>query len=424
MVYRYLFKRKISAEANSPEAAERAAEKKLVHALEQEVDMQPCPGCGLYQPDMIASQRASRHWLTFWAGTPVYALILILVLTDVFSMTTGAVLAGVFAILFLAIHFFVDLNNPNSNLDANRRLGMRRAKDGDIWVAREDTAETRTSRPISNGLFAGHWICYAMLAAAVLAFFLPMVARLLLGMKGNAGLYPEVVGPGDTPYIYFNERTSSVKKLWSGQPRVTVLNAAEVGVPVTVGATSNNDNWGNSISVKSSEKNSSFTPWARLQFPADANLAGKKLDLRVDMTLTYPSLAGGNSWQPQTKALSHTMTVHLSSARAGGTFKGSFWLGFVGGMGLLFLAGGLLPIFSNQFRQKAHPTRIFVPGGGQDEGTEEDDRPREAIRAEEDENRQRQIKRGDDEAEDRPRRVRREDDEDEDRPRRRRRDDY
>src|SRR5436853_504400 len=60
-VYRYLFKRKKSGQGRSPDAARAAAQAAVVKALAHEVDLQPCPGCGLYQPDMIGTRKARRH---------------------------------------------------------------------------------------------------------------------------------------------------------------------------------------------------------------------------------------------------------------------------------------------------------------------------------------------------------------------------
>lgn len=437
-VYRYLFKRSMKGEGKSPEAAEAAAEKAVVRALEYEVDQQPCPGCGLFQPDMIAAQRSRRHWWTFWAGVPVYGLLLILVLADAMTYGTAGLLAAVTAAALTAAHVVIGLQNTNRDLEANRKLARRRVKDGDIWVP-EDTSEPEESaEPLGTGIGPGHYVCYALLAASVLAFLLPVVLRTALGMRSNAGWYPEVAGPGDSAYVYFPEKISSIKGMWSGSPQVTVVNAGELGGPVAVTATSKNSSWGNTITAKSREKNSSSTLWARVQFPADPRLAGKTLQLQITMNVQYPAIMGARQWAPQSKTASHRATIEMSSPGAGTKYKMGFWLGFIGGCGLLFLGGGLLPVFSNAFRHKALPTTIHVPEGkrrrrrGDDEEDEEDeeeedDRPRRRSRREDEDDRPRARRRydedEDEEEDDRPRRrSRRDDDEDYDRPRRRRRD--
>jgi hypothetical protein len=397
---------------------------------------------------MVASQRARYHWWAFWAGVPIYGLLIILVWADVLSYSLAAILGGVCAIPLLAAHFLIDANNPNRNRDRNRKQARRLAKDGDIWVPEDRQPKELSDQPIGTGVFSTHYLCYAMLAGAVLAFFLPVGLKVVTGMKSNADWYPEVAGPGDSPYVYFKDSLSSVKKLWNAQARVTVINPADIGGPIAINATTNSDNWGNTISVKSSEKNSYFRPWARLQIPADPRLAGKTLQLQIDMNVTFPKVMGANQWQQQTQAISHRTSLTLSSSGAGMLLKMSFWVGFLGGTVLLFLAGGLLPVFSNKFRAQALETSIFVPEGqrrvvddGEDEEEEdeEDERPRRrTVRREDEDDRPRKrrddyyaednrprarSRRDDDEDDDRPRRRERRDDEDDDRPRRRRRDD-
>lgn len=425
--YRYLFKRKMNGEGATPEKAAQNAEKAVVNALEHEVDMQPCPGCGLYQPDMIAARRSTGHWWTFAAYLPIAGLLLILMLTDLMSMSTAAMLSALCAVPIVVAHAIVDFNDPNRNLEANRKLAKRKAKHGDLWVP-DDSKPTEDLREVGNGITGGHYACYAMLAAAVLAFLLPVGVRVVTGMKVNPDLHPEVAGPGDSPYVYFKDSIKSVKGYWSGTPRVTVLNPGDLGGPVAINATSQQDSWGNSISVSSkSPTTSSKTLWARLQLPNDPNLVGKSIQVKIDLQVQYPNLMGDKQWSHANGTFSHTTTLQMSRAGAGGMFKGAFWLGFLGGNLLLFLAGGLLPSFSNRFKAKARKTKIFVPEGqGEvdevDEVEEAEAQPRRRGRREveedEDERPRQRIRREED---DRPRRRR--DEEEDDRPRRRRRDD-
>src|SRR5262245_11591348 len=78
-VYRYLFTRTMTGEGSTPKKAIAAAEAAVAHAIEHEVDLQPCPGCGLYQPDMVATQRYRRHGWALLAGLPIPILLFILV---------------------------------------------------------------------------------------------------------------------------------------------------------------------------------------------------------------------------------------------------------------------------------------------------------------------------------------------------------
>ncbi len=134
--YRYLFRRKKSGSGGTPAAAQANAKKAVVNALANEVDMQPCPGCGLYQPDMIGAARARRHWWVFGATCVALLALLILALTEVLAYSTAAVVAAGVAFAVLLIHLLLDANNPNRDLEANHRLAQARVESGDLWVPR------------------------------------------------------------------------------------------------------------------------------------------------------------------------------------------------------------------------------------------------------------------------------------------------
>src|SRR5262249_57393426 len=103
-------------------AAEKAAEKAVVNALEHEVDMQPCPGCGLYQPDMVGTRRSRHHWWVFWCGLPVLLLVAFLALPgiDVLSFSAASWVLAFLAVLLGVAHLLVAVINPNAQLSANR----------------------------------------------------------------------------------------------------------------------------------------------------------------------------------------------------------------------------------------------------------------------------------------------------------------
>jgi hypothetical protein len=423
-VYRYLFKRTMQGSGGSPEAAARNAEKAVEKSIEREVDQRPCPECGLYQPDMVAAKRSKAHWWAFAAGVPVYLLLFILVMTDVLTFGTAAMAAAACAVLLLAAHFLIDATDPNRDREANRKLGRRMVKNDEMWVPEDRQPRELRDDAVGNGVGGGHYACYAMLGAAALLFLLPLGLRLAMGMKGNAGWYPDVVGPGDSAYVYFPDKISSIKKYWSSQTRVAVLNGAEAGNPVITSPAKPQD-WGDKITVSSKEtKNGSPSLWTRLQIPPDPSLAGKTLKLKIDMGVIYPAMMGGDRFGEQNTVVTKTVDLNLSSSGAGRLYKLSFWLGFLGGTALVLIAGALLPMFCNQFAQKAYETSIFVPEGPKaDEPRELDDRP--VPLAGDDEPDHRGI-RADRDEDDPPKKRRREEEyeEDDDQPRKRRRDDY
>jgi len=403
--FRYLFTRKKTGQGETPAAATRAANRAVVKALKFEVDMQPCPGCGLYQPDMIAPRRARAHWWTFAASAAVFLLLLILitsgsssfafgddlakVLPDLLVFSTAALIAAALAGIFTLAHLVIDAINPNSNLDANLKLAHKRVRARKLWVVREDTRQPPETQ-IGRGITGVHALCYLLLLTGVLAFLVPEAVRLHGGMISNPGWYPQVVGPGEEVYVYFPRSINSIKWMWRGAVQTTVENAAEAGVaaqpagpekqlraapPVQLAARAKADNWGGTIRIKSSQRNSRSRLWAYVRLPDDPSLAGKTLRLRIDMDVVYPASVDLLNWEDKTEHHTHTATLTVSAGRAAGTYVRAWWFGFLAGISLMLLSGALLAVASRAFRKKALPTRTYSREEADDK-TDEDDRSR------------------------------------------------
>jgi hypothetical protein len=363
---------------------------------------------------MVGARRARRHWWIFWTSLCLLAVLFVLYLTDTLTGSTAAELFALVAGMMVLVHLCIDFINPNANLDANHALASQREKDGELWLPYENKPEPK-GEAIPTGVTAAHGVFYVLMAVGVLAFLMPVVLHLVRGMKSNSGWHPEVVGPGEKAYIWFPQKIDCVKGLWSGQPRVTLLNGGELELPGPLpvfGATAKNDTWANTISVKSSEKNSHPTLWAYVQLPDVPALAGKTLKLCIDMDVSYPQTMGGNQWMQKQERHSHTASLIVSPSGAGSLFVSSWWLGFLAGTGSLLLCGALLAVQSRAFRKKALPTRIFTPEppAGADEEQEDDQTERRA--SEDDRDR---------DEDDRPRRRSQEDDRDREDERRYRR---
>jgi hypothetical protein len=379
--FRYLFKRKKTGQGGSPKAAEAAARKAVLNSLQNEVDMHPCPGCGLYQPDMIGSRRSKWHgWLIGVSGA-VLLLVLILMLTDVMATSTAAwTAAGACGLLALG-HLLIDRGNPNRNLEHNHGLAQQKVERGDLWVPPDSKAEP-SSGPPRFGWSTAHAIAYVLLGLGLLALASPELLRLLHGWPANKEWHPLVAGPGDEPYVYFPSSITSVKGYWRGNATAVVLNAKEVAGPGNLGqlrTSSQNDNWGQTIRIGSKEsKTSSKTLWVRVALPPDSRLEGKTLKIKMTLDVVYPQLRD-NSWEPASGHFEHVQDVRLGGVGAGDRYKIWLWGGWLGGVLLLTVASIMFVRLSTGLRRLAEPTSIFAPG--EEEGDEVQEETPEVLPA-------------------------------------------
>jgi hypothetical protein len=132
-------------------------------------------------------------------------------------------------------------------------------------------------------------------------------------------------------------------------------------------ASSKQASWGNTISIKSSEQNSSSRLWALVKLPPAPDLAGQALRVNMDLHVTYPAMRGGG-FANQQQAFHHTADLRLAAPNAGSRYRTWWWGGLVSGAVLILFPSILLAKLSDAFRQRALPTHIFVPGQDPEEG--------------------------------------------------------
>jgi hypothetical protein len=292
--FRYRFTRALTGQGATPKAAEKAAQKIVLKSMERDVDQQPCPACGLYQPDMVADKKSGWHWLVLCLCLPVIALFAILTWTDVFNYSFGSWCVAGIGVAGLVCHLLVDFMNPNRSLEANREVAARRVESGDVVLMDEKPAEPEGLLRGSSSSLATACV-YLLAAAAALAPAGAEGMRLANGWPNNPLWRPPVAGPGDQPYVYFEKVSfTSVKGYWNAKGTATVLNNGEVGLQNPVlQVVSKNDTWGGTINIGGKEsKTGTHTPWARVAIPQKAELEGKLLKLQINLTISYPELQG------------------------------------------------------------------------------------------------------------------------------------
>ena len=105
-----------------------------------------------------------------------------------------------------------------------------------------------------------------------------------------------------------------------------VLNASELGVELFDSRTQER-NWGSTISVKSSEKSSSSTPWVDVTVPSAARLAGKTAKLKLELSLIYPEMDGSSAYREATASAVVTPAAALATPGAGNQYRWLWWIG-------------------------------------------------------------------------------------------------
>jgi hypothetical protein len=370
--YLYLFKRKVTGQASSVDAATAAAQAAALKAVQNEVDMRACPSCGIFQPDMVGAQRGRLHKYLMLPVVLEFAAIAILAATDLISMNVAATAsAGILAVIF-ALHWIVDSRNPNRDTVRNQQIAQLQVDNGLIQLSAAGKPESAAPDAGSYPRTGFQKTAVILMLVAVLVAGLPELVRLASGWALNDGWFPPVVGPGDSAYFYFPTKISSVKGYWNGT--VTLAKAtddrgadlARTGLLPELGGDkarlvpfTNNASWGNTISIKSSEKSSSSTLWAGIRFPASADLADRMLDLQLNLAARFPVDMGGNRWQEHQQQFSHSGRLHLSTAGAGSFYKTAFWVGIVAGNVLMLILAFGLVRSANRLGDRALPTRVY-----------------------------------------------------------------
>ncbi len=189
----------------------------------------------------------------------------------------------------------------------------------------------------------------------------PELLRMARGWPVNEASYPPVVGAGDTARIYMNQKIHSIKSYWRGRPTAQIRGEGADARAVSAAAKTNDNSWGQTISAKSSEKDSTSTPWVEVTLPADADTLGKQVtaDLRIDVE--YPHYAGSSSFQTVRDHMERSVPLRLASAGAGTAYDQWWWQGTVAAMGIVLLCELIMAGGARRLRKQAKPVRAIMP---------------------------------------------------------------
>jgi hypothetical protein len=196
----------------------------------------------------------------------------------------------------------------------------------------------------------------------------------------NPDWRPGVLGPGDEARFYFDEHFTSVKSLWDGDAGAWALNAAELGLDeAPLPAETNHDTWGTTITRgKGDEYHGIVNPWVAVRVPDTPRVAGRRLQVRVDLSVEFPEWHGAR-YDPAVREFTRTTPVQLAAPGAGALYAGVWhWGAFAGAAGLGLMAVVFI-IAAGLLRRQAFPLKVV-----RDEDDEDDryDRPRRRRRFE------------------------------------------
>jgi hypothetical protein len=370
-VYRYHFQRKKEAMALSREAAGRKAQRAVAHALEYEVDQQPCPHCGLYQPDMVGSWRSKWHFGLFACSL---AALLVVVLFGLSRLEVSLWLGSGVAGLFWLVHLAVDLRNPNRNLAANQWKAERRVSTGAILVGSKGRLATAGTNPAGSGWSVQHSVAHLMLFLAILAFPAGAYLREAKGWSFDHNWNPTVLGPGDQAIFSFPDTIPCVNALWAGKkPTAQILNAEELGVQPNLNVVAKSDRWSSKTPVKRNEANSMVHPWVTVDLPADEKFAGKRLDIQLDLDVVYPKMIGDHFENRERHFTQRSSIKLVTAAHAGSQYTFAFWGGLLGASAVSLLGALWIDRLARSLCKRAIPTTVY--NAGSDAST-----PKPAIR--------------------------------------------
>jgi len=357
--YAYEFIRKITGTGGTEEKATAASKANAEKALARDSDLHPCPTCGLYQPDMIGQRRAKRSWIIFWCALTAFIVSLVVAASHGAQFYTLTWVVAAICALAAGAHWMTALWNPNGNLSANLTRAAADVAGGKILnQPGQPSASVKQLASPSKSPF--HHILLLLLLGAVGAAVMPEIVRNSKHWPVNPDAYPPVVGPGDQTRIYMQEKISSIKSYWRGQADAQLREGSRTYKAST---TTNQNDWGHTIHAKSSEKDSSSTPWVGITVPAEPGLAGKVVDCGIKLAVEYPHANSSGTYDTPSRIMQRTVSLTLATPGAGGSYLSQWWQDTLAAMGLVLFCSVALVFIARAYQRRAHPTGVFNADG-------------------------------------------------------------
>ncbi len=284
-VYRVRREITVQEKARSEETAAKAATKRINRQLVTEPNDVACPDCGQFQPDYVGHHQSNAHGLVTLLS--VAAAMAVAVAASVFGIPnarTGTLLAGV-AVLAAAGHVVLGSRNPNAIPAENRARSRKMEDDGELDVTRSGDREQ--VRPPVGPFTRLHILGVCGVLLAIGGLLAPAAVK---ERPTEAAVFVRA-GPGEVLDLEFSDTIEVVNGLWRGSAKVTVLNPQDFGNrPPAITAISNDATWPANVKIDSGRDRIRPQLWAKVTIPEEDRLAGKTLDLKVDLEVSYPGL--------------------------------------------------------------------------------------------------------------------------------------
>jgi hypothetical protein len=365
--YRYLVQQKMTGHGPSQADAVGAAKAAGVRKARSAQRLQPCPGCGNYQPDMIGARRLSRHTRLFLVTV---AVLLTVSLLGAFAIMPGwlaLVLLVLFAGPVLLINTWIGARNPNRNLRANKALAERLVANHQLQAMTAQTDASDRPRAVAIETGVGYWVAFLLLAATLLLMPGAEFVRLAGGWKSNPDWHPGIVGPGDTAWTWVTTKKpiASLRGEWratgSGKivnPRQHGINQDSLDLP-RVSARAGP--WSEAVEKGEGE----VVPiklWARVEFPMHPRLARQRVQIELKLKVTYPDRGERGNTVDKTEEVTYATSLEMASQRAGFQY-GFFWyIATIGGGLMILLAGAFHLLRDAALKRCGLPTRVVAAG--------------------------------------------------------------
>jgi hypothetical protein len=251
----------------------------------------------------------------------------------------------------------IEMQNPNRDLMSNQRAAQEASVAGKLrFQPGQTSARADDYATPSRSIF--HLMALVLVLASVGLAAAPELLRSARKWPLNTACYPPVVGPGDHTRIYMPDAIQSVKDYWRGWPTAAIHYNGESSA---LHATTNENTWDSTISVKSEEKSTTSHPYVDVTFPTSADLAGKTVTCDLDLALEYPQItASGDKYHVIKGKMHHTLMIDLAPAGAGTQYNSTWWSGTSLAGVLIAFSSLLLYLSARSSAGQAKPTKVFA----------------------------------------------------------------